>query len=217
MKPALKVSALNLIFPAKCVLCGDIIDAFREEICLKCKASLPWAGLAVAHGNYHEGVISALRYEGKVRDAFLRYKFSGQYWLSEPFGELLAEIVDMQLKGRFDVITWAPVSKKRKRQRTYDQAELLAKSVGKCLKDVPVVPGLLKTRHTKANSSLSDADGRRENVKDAYEALPGTENRRILIIDDVYTTGATLSECAKTLMLGGAESVICATLAYADG
>ncbi|NLB28984.1 MAG: ComF family protein [Clostridiales bacterium] len=203
---------MNLLFPPKCILCGVIIDAQREDSCPECRRSLPWAGTAVKQGGYHEGVISAFRYEGSVREAFLRYKFQGQYWLADVFGQLLAQTVAAQLEGRFDLITWAPVSKKRKRQRTYDQAELLAKSAGLAL-DAPAAQCLIKTRHTKPNSSLDDLKEKQRNVEGVYEALPGMGGRRILLIDDVCTTGSTLSECAKTLMLGGAKSVICATFA----
>ena len=205
---------VNLIFPAKCVLCGKIINAGREEICPVCNRSLPWAGTLVKHGDFHEGVISSLRYEEPVRNAIIRYKFNGQYWFGEVFGELMAETVNMQLDGRFDIITWAPVSKKRKRQRTYDQSELLAKPIGYIL-GFPVVQCLNKTKHTEANSSLDDEKARRSNVAGVYDALPVVSGKRILLIDDVYTTGSTLSECAKTLMQAGAESVVCATLARA--
>lgn len=201
----------NLLFPARCIVCGEIIKAQREELCPGCRKTLPWAGDGLRPGGYHEGAASTLRYEGGVRDAFLRYKFSGQYWLAEPFAELLAETVSTQLSGRFDLITWVPVSKKRLRARTYDQSRLLAEAVSKIL-EAPVLPGLQKTKNTRANSSLADERERVKNVEGAYEALPGIEGRRVLLVDDVLTTGSTLSECAKTLLLGGAESVICATL-----
>ena len=205
---------LNLLFPPRCVFCSKIIKAGREEICPDCNRSLPWAGITVKHGDFHEGVVSSLRYEDNVRAAVLRYKFNGHYWLGDVFGELMSETVNMQLSGRFDIITWAPISKKRLRERTYDQSELLAREVGRIL-GFPVTPCLIKTKHTEANSSLSDEKERRSNVADVYEALPAAEGKRILLIDDVYTTGSTLSECAKTLMQAGAESVVCATFARA--
>ena len=210
----LRTRLLNVLFPPKCVMCSKIIKATREELCPECTRSMPWAGITVKRGDFHEGAVSSLRYEENVREAILRYKFNGHYWLADVFGELMAETVSMQLAGRFDVITWTPISRRRRRQRTYDQSELLAKAVGKTL-DFPVVQCLRKTKHTAANSSLTDEKERRSNVAGVYEALPGFENKRILLIDDVYTTGSTLSECAKTLMQAGAESVVCATLARA--
>ena len=210
----LRTRLLNVLFPPKCAMCGIIIKAPREELCPECTRSMPWAGITVKRGDFHEGAVSSLRYEENVREAILRYKFNGHYWLADVFGELMAETVSMQLAGRFDVITWAPISRKRRRQRTYDQAELLAKAVGKTL-DFPVVQCLSKTKHTKTNSSLGDEKERRANVSGVYEALAGIEGKRILLIDDIYTTGSTLAECAKTLMTAGAESVVCATFARA--
>ena len=214
MKRSVRSRLLNLLFPPKCVLCNKIIDAGREDICHDCSRTLPWAGVTVKQGDFHEGAVSSLRYDDRVRGAMLRYKFNGHYWLGEVFGELMAETVTMQLSGRFDIITWAPVSKKRLRQRTYDQSELLAKRIGVLL-GFPVVQCLRKTKHTEANSSLNDDKARQDNVSGVYEALPEVEGKRILLIDDVYTTGSTLSECAKTLMQAGAESVVCATFARA--
>ena len=214
MRLRIKARILNLFYPAKCVLCNKIIKAEHEEICPVCRLSLPKADMILRLGSYHEGVVSALRYENEVRDAIIRYKFNGQFWLGEVFGALMAETVAAKLSGRFDVITWTPVSLRRKLQRTYDQSELLANPIGRLL-NVPVAQCLKKTKHTAANSSLTDEKERRSNVAGVYEALPGFENKRILLIDDVYTTGSTLSECAKTLMRAGAESVVCATLARA--
>lgn len=205
----------NLLFPPKCMFCGAIIDASRDELCGDCRRSIPWAGTGLVPGGFHEGTVSALRYEGNARDAVLRFKFSGCHWFADVFGELLADIVKMTLEGRFDIITWVPISKKRLRRRTYDQSELLAGVVGKQL-GLPVTRTLKKTKHTKANSSLGDEKARQSNVAGAYEVLEGVENKRILLIDDILTTGSTLSECAKTLMLGGADSVVCATLARAE-
>lgn len=204
----------NLLFPAKCVVCGKIIRAERDELCPVCRRALPWAATVIRHGDYHEGVVSTVRYEDEIRDSFLRYKFGGCHWYGEVFGELLAETISIQLAGRYDLITWAPVSKARLRERGYDQSQLLAETAAGLL-NKPVRRCLSKVKDTPANSGLPHETERRKNVADVYEALPGFEGKRVLLIDDVYTTGATMSECAKTLLLGGAESVICATFAAA--
>ncbi|MDR0904597.1 MAG: ComF family protein [Oscillospiraceae bacterium] len=206
---------INAFFPPKCVLCGKIIKAEREEICADCRRELRYAADA-KKVDFSEGAVCAVAYDGAVRDAFLRYKFSGQRWLADVFGELLAEAVNARLQGKFDVVTYAPLSAKRLRERGYDQARLLAEAVGQRL-NVPVMPSLRKVKNTAANSSLDGgADARKTNVADAYEALAGIENRRFLLIDDVLTTGSTFAECAKTLLLGGAESVVCAAFAMAE-
>ena len=208
---------ISLLFPTRCVLCGGIIKADREEICPECAAELkrPTAEMSV---DFTEGVACAVLYEGAVRAAFLRYKFSGQSWLAEVFGELLAEAVADKLDGRFDAITYPPLSAKRLKKRGYDQARLLAEQVGQRL-GYPVIASLRKVRNTVSNSSMTGEDAkqqRAENVSGVYEALAGIEGRRLLLIDDILTTGSTMSECAKTLLLGGAESVVCAAFGRAD-
>ena len=116
----------------------------------------------------------------------------------------------------FDLICWAPVSKKRRRKRGYDQGELLAREAAKQL-GRECVPLLKKVRDTPAQSGLKDPSARRANVMGAYQAVEPAlvVGKRILLVDDVVTTGETLSECASTLLMAGAEEVFCVTLAKA--
>lgn len=205
---------LALLYPSRCVFCGDIIRAARDGVCSKCEKRLPRGPKMLIRGDYHEGVTAALLYDGAVRSAFLRYKFGGESLNADVFGAILADCVSERLPGRFDVITWAPLSRKRRRRRGYDQAELLAKVLGRRL-GIPVVRLLEKSHDTAANSSLG-AELRRGNVAGAYEPTGEICDRRILIVDDVYTTGATMSECARTLLLAGAESIVGAAFAVAS-
>jgi ComF family protein len=117
------------------------------------------------------------------------------------------------LDGNWELVTWAPLSKKRLRKRGYDQAKLLAEQVSKALQ-IPLVSTLEKMRDTKAQSTLG-AEQRRENVKNVYRLAKGCSvtGKRILLVDDILTTGSTLSACAKVLLEGGAERVDCAALA----
>ena len=116
----------------------------------------------------------------------------------------------------FDLLSWAPLSRKRLRRRGYDQARLLARAVGERL-NVPVTPVLVKRRDIPAQSGLLEQAARRANVLGAYELLPGAEvtGRRVLLVDDVVTSGATLSECARVLLTAGAAQVCAVTLAQA--
>ena len=109
-------------------------------------------------------------------------------------------------------MTWVPVSKKRLRQRGYDQARLLAESA--CRRwDTKPVALLRKVADNPAQSGLTEAAARRANVLGVYEALPEAAGKRVLLIDDICTTGATLTECVRVLKDGGAESVACAAVA----
>ena len=115
-----------------------------------------------------------------------------------------------------DVITWVPVSRKRRRARGYDQVELLAKAVGPEL-GIPVEPLLEKFRDNRANSGLKTPAERRANVLGVYKVIEPERlhGKRVLLLDDIVTTGATASECARVLLTAGAEEVIFAAVAAA--
>ena len=205
----------DLLFPPKCPFCGKLIKP-HTLLCQECQRELPWlTGPACKKPvELTKGCVVVFRYQDKVRDAIHGYKFRGCSGRAGCFGTLIAQqIGDQALE--FDLITWPPLSKKRLRQRGYDQAELLARRVGEVL-DAPVVSALTKS-HRPAQSGLEDPSRRRANLLGAYTVpdLAKIAGKRILLIDDVVTTGSTLSECAKMLELAGAESVVCAALARA--
>ena len=116
----------------------------------------------------------------------------------------------------FDCLTWVPVSSLRKLRRGYDQVELLAKAVGKELGMEPV-PLLKKVRHNRPQSGIPDAAKRRANVLGAYRAInrDAISGKRILLLDDILTTGATAGECARVLLTCGAKEIHCAAVAAA--
>ena len=116
-----------------------------------------------------------------------------------------------------DVLTWVPVSRARRRERGYDQAETLCRSLSKCM-GVPAKGLLTKTVDNKAQATL-DALQRKANVLGVYGALNTDEiaGKRVLLVDDVITTGATLSECSRVLLTAGADEVICAAIACTTG
>ena len=155
-------------------------------------------------------------YEGSVRRSLLRYKFYGARSFAEGYGRLLAMKLMQAHPDGFDCLTWVPISPLRRFKRGYDQVELLAKAVGRELGMTPV-PLLRKVRHNRPQSSLRDTARRRANVLGAYrernrEQITG---KRILLLDDILTTGATAGECARVLLTAGAKEVHCAAVAAA--
>lgn len=207
-------SILNLLFPPKCPFCGKVLDT--PGICPACEKDLPWTegdnSLRQAPGGLR--CAAPLWYEDKVREALLRFKFQGAAAASEPLGTLIAQCAAEQFSGEFDTVTWVPVSHKRLRKRGYDQAELLAESACR-LWDTEPVCLLHKMEDNPAQSGIQDAAARRANVLGVYEAAEPEmiKGKRILLIDDICTTGATLSECVRVLKDAGAESVACAAVA----
>ncbi len=152
-----------------------------------------------------------------MRKSILRYKFKGATGYADSYGKILADCNRQKLSGRYDLISWVPLSAKREKSRGYDQAMLLAYAVALELDDV-AVETLRKHTDVLAQSSLVGVEKRRANVSGVYEVIDSEliAGRRVLLIDDVVTTGSTLSECARVLLMAGAEDVVCAALARAE-
>ena len=208
---------LDLLFPPRCVFCRRLLHRGEEGICPRCQQELPWALGAEAEqtGEFFSLCASPLWYQDQVRASFHRYKFKGVRGYSRTYGRLVAQCVQDHLAGRYDLITWVPLSRARLRQRGYDQAMLLASAAALALDDV-AAETLCKVRDTEAQSGLGKNDAsRRANVLSAYQVTDPAlvEGRRVLLIDDVVTTGSTLSECARVLRTAGATDVVCAALA----
>lgn len=207
-------SLLDLLFPPKCPFCEKVLD--RPGICPKCKAALPWTAETEALREGPGGLRCAapLWYEELARQGILRYKFRDASGLAEPLGELIAQCAAEHFSGEFDTVTWVPVSRRRLRERGYDQAELLARAACRRWETEPVRL-LEKTAHNPAQSGIQDAAARRANVLGVYEPVKPERirGRHILLVDDICTTGATLTECVRVLKDAGAESVVCAAVA----
>lgn len=165
-------------------------------------------------GDFFSGCISALYYEGKVKDAIGRYKFGGAQAYAHAFGELVAQRIYEEYGEDYDVLSWVPLSLDRRRTRGYDQSERIARDVGRRLCR-NTVRTLRKRLRVQPQSKTGSPANRKANISGAYRAInkKSIAGKRILLIDDIVTSGSTLSECAKTLLLAGAEDVLCATLA----
>lgn len=215
---SLRGNALDLLFPVKCPFCRSILARSGDILCPDCQKTLPWllGREAERKVDFTSGCLSPLGYRDRVPEAVHRYKFRGVRQYGTPFGALLVQCAQDHLTTLPDAVTWAPLSRQRLRERGYDQARLLAQRVGEGL-SLPVVPTLVKTRHSGPQSDLKESAARRANALNAYDLLPGAEveGKRLLLVDDVVTSGATLSECARILTMAGAKEVWCLTLAQA--
>lgn len=216
---------LHLFFPNRCPFCGAVI-ACEEHACETCANALHRMNpcrCAVCHGfactcpqsgHPFERVVSVFPYADLPKRAILQMKFHGHRVYAESLGWYLAQqIQNGDLAWKPDLILPVPMTRKKRRKRGYNQAALLAKSVSDSLHLPLCTDVLLKPHETAAQHTLS-AYGRRYNLRGAY-AVKHAEvirNRAVLLIDDVYTTGATASECAATLLAHGAKSVMVGTI-----
>ena len=209
---------LDLIYPPKCPFCRSVLDRPAEGVCPLCEGNLPHTGPLRAR-RLENGMLtlSPLRYEGTVPPAVRRYKFSGAAVYAEAFGKRMARCLREERDAAVFTVTWVPLSEKRLRVRGYDQARLLAEALAKELGLERPTPLLRKVRENTAQSKLTDPEARRSNVKGIYEVTDpaAVEGRHILLVDDVVTTGATLSSCAGVLRRAGAAEVTGITLARA--
>lgn len=209
---------LDLLFPPKCPFCSAVLDDPRAPLCPACQPALPWLEHkeALRKVEYTQGCFSPLSYRDRVREGVHRYKFTPVRACGGPFGLLMAQCVRDHREIQADLVTWAPLSRKSLRKRGFDQAQRLAETLGREL-SLPVVPTLVKIRHTARQSRLQTPAQRRANVLGAYARRPDLDltGRRVLLVDDVVTSGATLTACAKELRAAGAAEIWCVTLAQA--
>jgi len=186
--------------------------------CDKCTESLPFAdNFGRQEGEFYDFCISPLYYKGHVRKSILRFKFRGAAEYASVYAKLLADCIRENPDIGYDIISWVPLSDKRVHSRGYDQAMLLALATALELNDV-AVETLAKPFDVRAQSELGGKDERSANISGAYTAMDTEliDGKCVLLIDDVVTTGSTLSECAKVLLSAGASRVVCAALARGE-
>ena len=207
---------MELLFPSKCVLCRQLLKTGETDLCGSCRADAPEYPNRKIKLQFLDSFAAVWYYEGNVRASLLRYKFHNARSYSASYGRILAMKLLREYPDGFDVLTWVPVSRLRKLRRGYDQVELLAKAVGKELGMTPV-PTLKKIRNNRPQSRLKGAEARRANVLGAYRILENTDvkGKRVALLDDILTTGATAGECARVLLSAGAKEVHCAAMAAA--
>ncbi len=199
-----------------CMVCGAPFDAQLQsaELCAQCRAN-----------RYHaappfEASRSLYVFDGAIRQAIHRLKYEGKTALAAPLSHLMRDYLTTS-STRFvetSVLTHivaVPLHARRQRSRGFNQSELLARELAKRI-DVPHQQILRRTRPTTPQVELSLRE-RATNVQGAFALQPNVniDGARILLIDDVHTTGATLKECAQVLKAGGAAKVFCLTLAWA--
>ena len=205
---------LDFFFPPRCAFCGAILEESGDGVCSACRKALPRAAETERKCDFVCAYPAPFYYEEPVRQGMLAYKFRNAPSRGKVFGRMIGE--DLLRRGidGFDLISWVPLSAKRHRRRGYDQARLLAEAAAEAL-GTTAVPLLRKVRDVSPQSRLRTPEERRANISGCYvvRSADAVRGKRILLIDDIITTGSTLSECARMLLTAGAVSVRGAALA----
>jgi len=228
----------SLFYPAACAVCGEAV-ARNEYLCGNCEAraprivapfcakcSEPFSG--AIDGEFtctncerrqldFDAAVSAYRSRGIVRSLILQFKYHRALYLRDPIGRWVCEaLADERLRRRaFDVVVPVPLHAARLRERGFNQADLLARILSTHM-GVPVRPALERRRYTTTQTAFDRAE-RLENLRGAFRLREKVTVRdsRVLLVDDVLTTGSTLSECARVMGEAGADSVYAVTAARA--
>lgn len=206
---------LDLLYPPRCAFCRHVLKTGEHGMCQKCAQSISRTkNGGMQTGEFFSVCVSPLFYEDSVRESILRFKFHDASNYAKVYGGLIADCVRENIPDRYDLITWVPLSAKRMKKRGYDQAMLLAMAAALKLDDV-AAELLVKHTDVPAQSGMGGAEKRRANINGVYHVADEemVRGKRILVIDDIITTGSTLSECARMFRLAGAADVVCATLA----
>lgn len=208
---------LKLLFPPKCVLCRKMLATDETDFCHACRKNAPEFKKSNLRFSFVAGWTSVWYYKNMVPSSIRRYKFSGRRSYAATYGRALAMKLQKEGLTDFDVLTYVPTAFLRRMHRGYDQVELLCNAVGEEL-GVSAVKCLYKVRNTPPQSGIKDVSRRRANVLGAYRFCDGenVRGKRVLLLDDVITTGATMSECSRVLLTAGAKEVFCACVAVSD-
>lgn len=214
MKNNMLEIALSCFFPNKCPYCRKNIKPDMTE-CDECLENFPKVPKNIITP---AGIqcIAPFAYESKVRNSIIDFKFKGISFNAKSYAKALCHTIEYyKINDEFDIITFVPLSKIRKNERGFNQSELAAGYTGKSL-GKPVIPLLKKSRQNKNQHDL-DFSQRAENVKGIYMPVNThlIKQKNILLIDDIATTGNTLSECCRVLRQNGADNIICMAIAIA--
>lgn len=207
---------INLIYPKVCGICGEIS---KEDICNKCKVKIKTWQRDKKHiylTKNFDTHMYLFDYQDVIRQRILQYKFQEKTYLFRSFVKIILN--DKKICGflkSYDIMVPVPISKKRKKQRGYNQSEMIAKQIAKQMHEIKYKGDILYKIKDTLPQSLLDKEKRRENIQNAYyiKNKELVQNKRILLLDDIYTTGNTVNECSRILKQAGAREIGVLTLA----
>lgn len=207
---------LNFLFPKVCGICGEKIN--ERYTCTKCLNILEYyQGRHLSFEScetYYDELICLYPYKGILKSKMLQLKFYRHTYLAKTFGDIVAYTITKR-KIKADYIIPVPISQKRLRERGFNQTELMAKTISQ-LTNINMKSKILNKTKDNLKQSMVELNQRSKNVSQVYEIKKNNEikGRTVILIDDIYTTGATMNECAKILKKNGVAKVIAIAVLY---
>ena len=208
-------SALDYFFPPICGMCGEINENY---ICNNCYENIKKIKKCVINEYNNRNFSKHLyifKYEGIIRNKIIEYKFEDEGYLYKMFAKIiLSDKKTCNFIKKYDVIIPVPISKKRKKKRGYNQSELVANELAQKLNQDIWTDIIIKKKDNKPQSELNKLE-RIKNVEDIYEINKPIEvkNKKVLLLDDIYTTGSTVNEIARKLKQNQTQEIGVITLA----
>lgn len=205
---------LNFLFPPVCSVCGKVD---KNWLCSKCKnrvKRLEKSELVLIDNKKYEKLLYIFKYESLIRKLILKYKFSGQGYLCNFFANVIINNKrNSQLLREYDLIIPVPMHKKKMQKRGYNQTELIAEKISSIL-GIEYKKCIQKVVNTTTQSKLG-GKARQSNIQHAFFIKNDidVEGKKVILLDDIYTTGATSEECSRILKNAGAEEVLILVLA----
>ncbi|MFH1502497.1 MAG: phosphoribosyltransferase family protein [Candidatus Eisenbacteria bacterium] len=198
-------AALSFLFPDSCLACGVALSGDERHICSACRrAVVARPGVVrLPRESPVERVCYSLEFDGPVRALVRALKYDGRTSAARDLAAAALPLAREVAAGSVDLVVPVPLHSTRRRERGFNQAELIAVSMARGL-GLPTLPGLSRTRATSSQVDLTGA-ARLANVSGAFAGGPALLGRRVLVVDDVVTTGATLCEACAAALRAGAE------------
>jgi ComF family protein len=201
-----------------CAWCNDLLPLITNPFCEKCgkpkKAEIELCAECDGVHNHFEQAMSVFEYTASVQRLIYRFKYRGEQYLSHVLGGFLAKRLKEQKDWDYNALIAVPLHRKRQRERGFNQSALLASEIALRL-DMPVLfDALSRVKETSVQAGL----GRQErfaNLRQAFSVNEKSEiqGKRIVLVDDIFTTGSTVNECSRVLLEAGAEKVYVLTVA----
>lgn len=197
-----------MVYPQVCSICGKLNT---KSLCNNCRVKLEKEfkfKTDIYERDKNKNFIEHhyfFKYEDLIRSQILSLKFHEKPYVYKTITYFLKNMQkNFENLKKYDIIIVVPISKKRQKERGYNQSQLIAKEISRIIKAQVVKKIIYKIKNTVPQSSLNKKQ-REENAKGAYEArnIKKIKNKKVLIIDDIYTTGNTVNECAKVLVQKG--------------